>query len=294
MPSRNTSVLRAILSINLAFASQFASAQTVSDITDLILVTGQSNVQGSQSATNPVDDSIDLRVFAYTSSDDWEVADLHQAWDVDGWHPGNGSLADTSREPYNNLAFHFAKTVVKNDPSRVVGLIIASAPGEGILHWDANSPFAQTIDAKVLTALSAQGVKSQIDGILWHQGETDWQFNGTSDVDATAAQRADPTYYPDKLNALVSRYRSKSWFDNSKPFICGGTKRAPVNDRLAALNTDGDPWTGCVIGNDLTTRDAAPNATPPHGGTHFDAAGLRTLGQRYGTMMWSNRLVPPS
>ena len=153
------------LSAALTLTSPLAQAQSISDITDLILVTGQSNVTGSLTAYDPSLDSIDLRVFAYTDSDDWEVADLHQAWDVDGWHPGNGSLADSSRTPYNNFAFHFAKTIVENDPDRVVGFIIASAPGEGIKHWDANSPFSQTIESKVLAALSAQGVKSTIDGI---------------------------------------------------------------------------------------------------------------------------------
>ena len=160
----------AILALAFVLTSQLVQAQSVSEITDLILVTGQSNVRGSQTDYDPTLDSIDLRVFAYTDSDDWEVADLHQAWDVDGWHPGNGSRTDSSRSPYNNFAFHFAKTVVENDPSRVVGLVIASAPGEGIQHWDANSPFSQTVESKVLAALSAQGVKSQIDGIIWHQG----------------------------------------------------------------------------------------------------------------------------
>ena len=283
MRIKNILLRIATLSAALTLTSPLAQAQSISDITDLILVTGQSNVTGSLTAYDPSLDSIDLRVFAYTDSDDWEVADLHQAWDVDGWHPGNGSLVDSSRTPYNNFAFHFAKTIVENDPDRVVGFIIASAPGEGIEHWDANSPFSQTIESKVLAALSAQGVKSTIDGIIWHQGETDWLFNGTSDVDATNEERADPTYYPDKLNALISRFRSQSWFGTGKPFICGETKRAPVNGRLLELNNDGDSYTGCVSANDLSTRDANPNATPPQDGTHFDAQGLRTLGQRYGT-----------
>ena len=184
MYSKNKCLHVALLSTTLGLMSHFAQAQSVSDITDLILITGQSNVRGSQTQSNATDDSVDLCVFAYTDSDDWEVADLHQAWDVDGWHPGNGSLTDANREPYNNFAFHFAKTVVENDPSRVVGIVVASAPGERIQHWDANSPFSQTVESKVLAALSAQGVKSKIDGIIWHQGETDWQFNGTSDVDA--------------------------------------------------------------------------------------------------------------
>ena len=122
-------------------------------------------------------------------------------------------IRDSSRTPYNNFAFHFAKTVVQNDPSRVVGIIVAGAPGEGIKHWDANSPFSQLVESKVLAALNAQGVKSEIDGVIWHQGETDWQFNGTSDIDATAAERADPSYYPNKLNALITRFRGKNWFD---------------------------------------------------------------------------------
>ena len=282
MHIKNLRKLIAVLSVAVGLTSQLSHAQSVSDITDLILVTGQSNVRGSQTDYDPALDSVDLRVFAYTDTNDWEVADLHQAWDVDGWHPGNGSLTDSTRSPYNNFAFHFAKTVVENDPSRVVGFVIASAPGEGIQHWDANSQFSQTIETKVLAALSAQGVKSKIDGIIWHQGETDWQYNGTSDIDATDAERADPTYYPDKLNALISRYRSENWFDAGKPFICGETRQAPVNDRLLALNSDNDPWTGCVAGRDLPTREQDLQATPPKLGTHFNASALRQLGQRYG------------
>ena len=158
--------LIATASVALGLTSPLAQAQSVSDITDLILITGQSNLRGSQTAYDASIDSVDVRVFAYTDTNDWEVADLHQAWDVDGWHPGNGSLTDSTRSPYNNFAFHFAKTVVENDPSRVVGFVMASAPGEGIQHWDANSAFSQTIETKVLAALSAQGVKSKIDGII--------------------------------------------------------------------------------------------------------------------------------
>ena len=283
MHIKNILVRIAVLSTALTLTSPLAQAQSISDITDLILVTGQSNVRGSLTAYDPSLDSVDLRVFAYTDSDDWEVADLHQAWDVDGWHPGNGSQTDSSRSPYNNFAFHFAKTIVENDPNRVVGFVIASAPGEGIQHWDANSPFSHSVESKVLAALSAQGVKSKVDGIIWHQGETDWQFNGTSDIDATDAERSDPTYYPTKLNALINRYRNESWFDSNKPFICGETKQAPVNDRLMALNSDNDPWTACVTGRDLSTREQDLQANPPKLGTHFDAESLRQLGKRYGT-----------
>ena len=75
----NTRLLAVLISSLIGLLSHIAQAQSVSDITDLILVTGQSNVRGSQTLTNTTDDSVDLRVFAYTDSDDWEVADLHQA-----------------------------------------------------------------------------------------------------------------------------------------------------------------------------------------------------------------------
>ena len=137
----------------------------------------------------------------------WQQADLHQAWDIDGWHPGNGSLADPSRQPYNNFAFHFARTLAESDPDKVVGIVIASAPGEGIQHWDAGGDFAgtryndgvtfaQAVETQALAALNAQGVKSGFDAILWHQGETDHQFEGTSDVDVLAHFQNDPGYNP--------------------------------------------------------------------------------------------------
>ena len=52
---------------------------------------------------------------------------------------------------------------------------------------------------------------------------------------------------------------------------------------MTALNSDNDPWTACVTGSDLPTKEQDLQATPPKLGTHFNAAGLRELGQRYGT-----------
>ena len=297
----NVVILAATLVLTpFSATAQPANTYSAADITDLILVTGQSNVRGSLTEYDPTLDAAHPRVLAFTTSREqnayssggvWQQADLHQAWDIDGWHPGNGSLADPSRQPYNNFAFHFARTLAESDPDKVVGIVIASAPGEGIQHWDAGGDFAgtryndgvtfaQAVETQALAALNAQGVKSGFDAILWHQGETDHQFEGTSDVDVLAHFQNDPgynpaqdrTYYPDKLDTLIARLRTSNWFSNDKPFICGETKSAPVNGRLMALNNDGDPWTGCAMASDLGTRD----------GTHFNADALRTLGQRYG------------
>lgn len=264
--------LPAVISLTLYGTSGATFSQTADDITDMLLVTGQSNVQGSQTDYDPALDTVDPRVFAFTSNGTWEVADLHQAWDVNNWHPGNGSLADTSRQPYNHFAFHAARTIVQQDPSRVVGIVVASAPGEGIRHWDTCSPFFDIVSSKAQTALSAQTGKNNFDGILWHQGESDWQASGTSDTDASAAEKSYDEYYPEKLSQLIQNFRDQTWFGDNRAFICGETSQAPVNARLNELNTDLSDWTACVAGTDLSTRD----------GVHFDAPGLRELGMRYG------------
>ncbi len=261
-----------LMSFALCAVSGATLSQTADDITDMLLITGQSNVQGSQTIYDPGLDTVDPRVFAFTSNGIWEVADLHQAWDVNDWHPGNGALTDSSRQPYNHFAFHAARTIVQQDPSRVVGIVVASAPGEGIQHWDTCSPFFDVVSSKAQTALAGQTGKNYFDGILWHQGETDWQTSGTSDVDASAAEKSYEEYYPEKLTQLIQNLRDQTWFGDNRAFICGETSQAPVNARLNELNTDQSDWTACVAGSDLSTRD----------GTHFDAPGLRELGKRYG------------
>jgi len=112
------------------------------------------------------------RVFAFASGQSWQIADLHQAWDGK-WHPGNGSLDDPSRQPFNNFAFHFGKAVAEQLPDRVIGIVLITAPGEGIAHWDRDGPFYAHLRDTAIHAVNLQGVKSQYDAVLWHQGETE-------------------------------------------------------------------------------------------------------------------------
>ncbi len=263
--------------------------------TDLILITGQSNVRASGTQYNADIDTPHPQVFAFTSAGIWEQADLHQAWDINGWQPGNGALTHDNRLPYNNFALHLGKAIVESDPTRVVGFVMASAPGRGIGHWDPdyvappppepeegeepddsydpNAPnFYQQVMAKVEQALAAQSSKTSIDAIVWHQGETDWQFEGTSDGEATTDEKSHPPYYKEKLEALISNFRAEPDIADDAIFICGETAAAPVNARLMALNYDTDFNTSCVRGSDLDTKD----------GTHFNAKGLREIGLRYG------------
>ncbi len=168
------------------------------------------------------------------------------------------------------------------DPNRVIGFVLVTAPGAGIRQWDRGSSFYNTLSNKAMTALNASN-RTSFDGVLWHQGETDFLFNGTSDITAPAAEKLAPDYYPDRLNTLIRNLRQEPWFSGDKPvFICGETQKtnpdpneiAPVNRRLMALNNDTDRYTGCVSSNGLQTTD----------GIHFNAAALREIGRRYASM----------
>jgi len=222
-----------------------------SDITDLILVTGQSNALGAGTGFDPVLDAPNNRVFAFTNNG-WRKADLHQVWDR-RWFPRN----DPATDPSNNFSLHFGKSIAARNTNRVVGFILVTAPGAAIAEWNFGSSFYNTIETKVLDAINQLPHKSAVDGILWHQGESDGQ---------------DKPYYTNALYSLISNLRNEPWIKPRAPFICGETKVAAINNRLNSLNSDSDPNTACVKGIDLSTLGD---------NRHFDAAALRTLGVRY-------------
>ncbi len=224
----------------------------LSGITDVVLVTGQSNTLGSNTAVEEgLDDAFD-RVYAWTE-DGWDIANLRQVWDL-GWHP---RTTPDGLNPHNNFALHFGKQVAVNS-DRVVAFIVLSAPGRPIAHWDRSKDFYQKIRFQVEEALSYLPHKHELDAILWHQGENNW-LGGEE--------------YRDKLKQLIVSFRTEPWYGESALFICGETHRAPVNADLNALNSDGDVRTACVSSLGV---GVLPDLT------HFDAAGLREIGRRYG------------
>ena len=275
---------------------------TANDITDLLLVTGQSNVTGAETSVSATldrwgkvtkfhsPDQPHPRVFAWTvtprsnnAGAGWQVASLDQAWHDSA--PGVGGIAR------NNFAFHFAKHVVTSEKCRVVGFVMVSEGGKGISHWDYNATGWNEVVMAVTQALAAIG-RSSLDGILWHQGESDWIVDGTC-FNVPRCRNNQPDYYAQKLysriadqsipnpvagNALIDRLRRANWFGNGKPFIAGKTLKAPVNLHLDKLNTDNDRWTACVDSNKesgLGIRRDDPFQN------HYDADGLRELGVLY-------------
>jgi len=251
---------------------------TVDDVTHVIVVTGQSNVTAPLTSFDPILDHPNPRVFAFTD-DGWQVADLHQVWD-DNAHPGNHSLTDPNRSPNNNFVFHFGKSLATVDTNAVPAFIVLAAPGKGIAHWDYESPFYLKMRNKINDALAQLPNKNTIDVMLWHQGESDSLYEGTSDPDATNLGEPGSfefiNYYPIKLTSVIRNFRSESWASPDLPFICGETRiLLDINRRLLQLNDDPDPNTACVFTTDLPFLPADPS------GAHFSAAGLRELGRRY-------------
>lgn len=273
-----------------------------SDITDIILVTGQSNVTGADTNVaadlDPYGritrfhqpDKSHQRVFAWTvdSHDNnngtgWKVAALNQSWHDSA--PGVGGIGR------NNFAFHFAKQVAESPGCRVVGFIMVSEGGRGISHWDNGAVGWTEVNRHVTEALSAIG-RSSIDGVLWHQGESDWIVDGTCFTGSTCRDNL-PDYYAQKLyskianpnianpvgrQSLIDRLRRTSWFSNNKPFIAAETIKAPVNVHLNKLNSDNDKWTACVRGDAKSGLGIRKN--DPHK-NHYSAEGLRAIGARY-------------
>ncbi len=245
------------------------------DITDLILLTGQSNAAAFQTAFDATLDAGHERVFAYTEEGAWQPADLHQNWDGDT--PGNFSDEVAGRNPYNNLVFQVGKSLAQKS-DRVVGIVLIAAPGKGISHWDYDSEFYRQLRTTATSALAALPQKSSIDAMLWVHGETDWLKEGTADPFATGYASVESDfyrdYYPNKLRQLISNLRSEWWYGSTARFICSETKKADLNEHLMALNDDGDERTSCAQASDLPTRSDDPFDN------HFSAQGLRTLGAR--------------
>ncbi len=228
-----------------------AAPLSVEDITDLVLVTGQSNALGAGTSYDQYLDSPNRQVFAFTENG-WKVADLNQVWDR-GWFP----RTDPTTEPSNNLSLHFGKRIAERRTDRVVGFILITAPGKPISHWQQDGQFFNDIRNKVSGAINQLPYKSNLDAILWHQGESDGE---------------DRDEYGAALYDLIERFRSEPWFGYGFPFICGETATSPVNQQLRKLNRDSDPWTACIAAEGLPTiRDDA----------HFSAEALRTMGRRY-------------
>lgn len=224
----------------------------LSGVTDVVLMMGQSNALGEDTAVDPDGlDSVNNNIIAWTQFDGWQVADLcTQIWQK-GWFPWRGGVCS------NHPAFQIAKGIVAADPSRKVAIIPTGVAGKPISWWDRGALAYELAEEHTREALAALPGKNQVDLVAWSQGEAN---DGVEDE------------WYNKLTDMISRLRSESWFNSQETvFIAQETKDSSVNDTLPRFDSDGDDLTNWVRASDLSTKD----------GVHWSASALRTLGNRY-------------
>ncbi len=233
-------------------APPFTPPSVLADVTDVVLMMGQSNALGEDTNVDPANlDAIDENIIAWTQFDGWQVADLcSQIWQK-GWFPWRGGVCS------NHPAFQIAKGIIAADPSRKVAIIPTGVAGKPISWWDDGAVAYELASDQVTKALAALPGHTEVDLVAWSQGEAN---HGAEDV------------WYDKLTDLIARMRAEAWMDPQETvFIAQETKDSSVNERLPSLDSDNDALTAWIPASDLTTKD----------GVHWSAPALRTLGDRY-------------
>ena len=242
----------------------------------IIALSGQSNSQGWNSASNSTDwrDQPHERIFGYNpQAMAWEVADLNSQSLGASWHRMPG---------WQCFAFHMAHRLVEAYPDIRPGIVNVGIGGQAICRWAKYSQHEQWHVLNCERALSV-GVHQgdifdlhagqlehalslcnggcKVDVLCWHQGESDCdKLGGNAD------------YYKASLQRVIAQYRSLRWCSAATPFIVGETTSNERNVQLHEIAaTDGNMR--CVSTTDLPRQREDP--------IHFDSRAQRTLGTRY-------------
>jgi hypothetical protein len=238
------------------------------NIPDVVfLVTGQSNSQGwggFYEHDHPKD-QMDSGIFSWNIDERvWEIANMEK-------HMG-------TKPPYNQcFAFHFAKMYRNKYPKTKVGLIVSGLGGQSIARWtqhdskipvskhDWKSDTGDLYDSSILCSKEALTTckKKEIDAVLWHQGETDWDENSE--------------YYKIRLRNMIVNYRIDIGTTDT-PFIAGELIKAhpftsKQNTVLRELNDLSDKNTRCAYTKNL---EHAPGDF-----LHFNTESHREMGELY-------------
>lgn len=163
---------------------------------------------------------------------------------------------------YNNPAYSAAEKII-SQTSKPVYIIYEAWNGQRSDWWhDNTNPTAiQTgFDAKINAALAALGAAS-IDGYLWLQGESNFNFTGS---------------YLKFLNAYIPYLRSQPYWDvSATKFVAGGLAQQydKINLDILSLNSDASPLTSAI---DAISLSYGPD------GLHLDNNGIMDMGQLMG------------
>ncbi len=229
-------------------------APTAPDGLHLFLLIGQSNMAGrgkveaQDKVTNP-------RIWMLNKELQWVPAQDPLHFDKPAAGVGLGS--------------EFARTLANTDPTMSIGLIPCAVGGTTLDQWKAGGTLYNAAVARTREALK----KGKLDGILWHQGESD---------------RAPTTVatYPARFTAMTTQLR-QDLNTTEIPLIVGelGRFRPDQTEFNAMLPGLVQQLPHCAL---VTSEDLVDGGDK----LHFNSASLRTFGQRYA--MAYQRMVAPA
>jgi len=153
--------------------------------------------------------------------------------------------------------YSFARTMIAQDASIRLGLVVNARGGSSIREWEKGSQAYYDAIRRTRRAMESGSLK----GILWHQGESD----------------AGDAQYLERLATLIGHLRADLDAPDL-PFVAGQVLYDPetrahtkqINEILAEL-PNVVPFTGCVLSDGLTSFD----------NLHFDTKSALLLGERY-------------
>ena len=208
----------------------------------LYLLIGQSNMAG-RGKVEAQDQVVNPQIFMLTKDLKWVPA-------KDPVHFDKGSAGV-------GLCSQFARDVLKADPNATIGLIPCAVGGTSLDQWKTGGPLNNTALARAKEAMK----HGKLAGILWHQGESD---SGNPQLIAT---------YADRLAVMIAQLRTDLQAEKV-PVVLGELIREfKTNDSInveLAVAAKKIPLCVLVSSEGLGKKQL-----------HFDAADLRTFGQRY-------------
>lgn len=178
----------------------------------------------------------------------------------DTWEPAENPLNrfSTIRKDLSmqrlGPGYSFARSMHATDPSQALGLVVNARGGSAIAEWARDANFYQ----ETLRRIAIARTSGTLRGILWHQGETDFE---------------DPAYLG-KLAELIERLRTDLKLPQL-PFVAGEINNIPaLNQQLGKLAAS-VPFTGLASADGLEATDE----------WHFDTRSILLLGERYADQM---------
>lgn len=171
----------------------------------------------------------------------------------------------------------FAAAWYSKNPGKQIGLIACAEGGSSLEDWSEGGTLFE--NAIFQTKLARR--TSQLQGIIWHQGEND-SFAGRS---------AD---YGSRLSKMIAAFR-KQVGDPGIPFIVGGLGDYLSNGRYGQYFTEYPLVNQALIDTGIQTPNCffvtASELTANPDGLHFDASSQRRFGLRYFDAFESGRHI---